>query len=152
MWATPSDLARFAVHVMRSYLGQPDEVLSQEMAIQMLTPQIDDRGLGPVLGNDGGDRFYFMHPGANDGFKAVIVAYPRRGQGVVIMTNSDNGDALWREILNAVSVEYGWVPDYTYLYVGATVAVIAAMLRFLARRWRKKMGRSGPSLAAARLD
>ena len=43
-WATPSDLAQFAVHVMRSYLGQADEVVSQEMAVRMLTPQIDERG------------------------------------------------------------------------------------------------------------
>ena len=55
------------------------------------------------------------------------------------MTNSDNGDALWREILNAVSVEYGWVPDYTYFYVCAAVAIIAAMLGFLALRRRKRM-------------
>ena len=143
MWATPSDLAQFAVRLMRSYAGQSDEVLSQEMAIQMLTSQIDNRGLGPVLGSDGGDRYYFMHPGANEGFKSVIVAYPQRGQGVVIMTNGDNGDALWREILNGVSVEYGWVRDYTYLYVGATITIIAAMLGFLALRWRRMINRPG---------
>jgi CubicO group peptidase (beta-lactamase class C family) len=70
---------------------------------------------------------------------AVLVAYPQRGQGVVIMTNSDSGDALWREVLNAVSVEYEWVPDYTYFYVCAAVAIIAAMLGFLALRRRKRM-------------
>lgn len=141
LWATPSDLAQFAVHVMRAFVGQPDKVLSQEMAVQMLTPQIDDRGLGPVLGDDGGDLFYFMHPGANDGYKAVIVAYPLRGQGVVIMTNSDSGDALWREILNGISVEYGWVRDYTALYIGATLAIIASILVALYLRQRRKARR-----------
>jgi CubicO group peptidase (beta-lactamase class C family) len=134
MWSTPSDLAQFAIKVMRSYGGQPDEVLSQALAIQMLTPQIEDRGLGPVLGDDGSDLFYFMHPGANDGYRSVIVAYPRRGQGAVILTNGDNGEFLWREILNSVSFEYGWVRDYTSLYVSILVAVVIALLGILALR------------------
>jgi len=128
MWATPSDMARFAIEVMQAYRGRSDAVLSHDMAIQMLTPQIGDRGLGPVLGDDGGDLFYFMHPGSNDGFKSVMVGYPERGQGVVIMTNGDNGDALWREILNGVSIEYGWVRNYTYLYVGIAVAIVVVLL------------------------
>lgn len=109
MWTTPSDLAHFAIGVMLSYVGRSEQVLSQAMTIQMLTPQIENRGLGPEVYDEGGDLFYFMHPGANDGFKSVLVAYPQRGQGVVIMTNGDNGDALWREILHSVSTEYGWV-------------------------------------------
>ena len=142
MWATPSDLARFAINVMQAYTGQADEALSHGMAIQMLTPQIDDRGLGPVVQDDGGDRFYFMHPGANEGYRSVLVAYPLRGQGVVIMTNGDNGEALWREILRSVSVEYGWVRDYTSLYVGIAIAILFALLGIvLLRRKRRRAAR-----------
>ena len=36
--------------------------------------------------------------------------YPKRGQGVVVMANGDQGDALAREVLRSVSREYGWVP------------------------------------------
>ena len=143
MWATPTDLARFAIKVMQSYAGQSDRVLSQELAIQMLTPQIDNRGLGPKLHDDGGDLFYFMHPGANDGYQSVLVAYPQRGQGVVIMTNSDNGSALWREILNSVSVEYGWVRDHTYLYVSIAIAILLALAGVLLRFRKKAQGMSG---------
>ena len=39
----------------------------------------------------------------------------KRGQGLVIMTNGDNGKELWPEILDSVSVEYGWLKDYTGL-------------------------------------
>lgn len=137
MWANPSDLATFAIKVMQAYGGQSAGVLSNEMATQMLTPQIENRGLGPVLGDDGGDRFYFMHPGANDGYKSVLIAYPKRGQGVVIMTNGDNGEALWREIVNSVSVEYGWVSNYTSLYIGVTVSLVLLVLWFLISRRRK---------------
>jgi CubicO group peptidase (beta-lactamase class C family) len=147
MWSTASDLAQFAIRVMRSYTGQSDEVLSHAMAVQMLTPQIDSRGLGPVLGDDGGDLFYFMHPGANDGFQNVLVAYPQRGQGVVILTNGDQGDALWREILNSVSIEYGWVKDDTILYVSiaAAIAVVLALAGIVILRRRRARARSTTS-------
>ena len=140
LWSTPSDLARFAIGVMSAYAGRSDDVLSQEMARLMLTPQLESRGLGPVVLDDGGDRFYFMHPGANDGYKSVLVGYPVRGQGVVIMTNSDGGDALWREILNSVSIEYGWIQDNTSLYAGVTVVIVLAVVGILALR----RGRGGP--------
>jgi CubicO group peptidase (beta-lactamase class C family) len=134
MWATSPDIARFAIKVMQAYMGQPDKVLSQEMAIEMLTPQIDDRGLGPLVYDDGGDLFYFMHPGANDGYKSLLVAYPERGQGVVILTNGENGEALNREILNSVSIEYGWVEDNTYLYIGILIVAIVVLTGFLILR------------------
>jgi len=127
MRSTASDVAEFATRVMKSYVGQSDGVLSHSMAVQMLTPHIDDRGLGPVVLDDGGDLFYFMHPGANDGYASVLVAYPRRGQGVVILTNGDNGTAMWREILNSVSIEYGWVEDDTLLHAIAAVAILLAL-------------------------
>jgi len=38
-------------------------------------------------------------------------AYAAKGQGAVIMTNSDNGGALAPEILRSIAAEYGW-PDY----------------------------------------
>jgi len=131
MWSTASDLAQFAIRIMQSYEGQSDGVLSHSMAVQMLTPQIESRGLGPVVLNDGGDLFYFMHPGANDGFASVLVAYPQRRQGVVILTNGDNGAALWREILNSVSIEYGWVKDNTLVYVISAVAIVLALAGIL---------------------
>jgi CubicO group peptidase (beta-lactamase class C family) len=142
MWSTASEMARFAIQVMEAYRGRTDPVLSHEMAIEMLTPQVDDRGLGPQVYDDGGDRFYFMHPGANDGYKSVLVAYPERGQGVVILTNGDSGDALWREILYSVSVEYGWVQDNTGLYVGSVVVLLVSPLAIWL--WRRASQKGDP--------
>ena len=141
MWSTASDLAQFAINVMRSFEGQSDAVFSHNMAIQMLTPQIEDRGLGPLVYDDGRDLFYFMHPGANDGYKSVLVAYPKRGQGVVILTNGDNGEALWREILNSVSIEYGWVKNNSILYASIAIVSIlslAGIFILLRKRARRK--------------
>jgi CubicO group peptidase (beta-lactamase class C family) len=137
-WSTPTDMAHFVIGVMRAYTGRSDEVLSQDMAIEMLSPQMDGYGLGPALDDDGGDLFYFFHNGANEGYRTVLVAYPKRGQGVVIMTNGDQGDLLWREILNSVSVEYGWVRDYTSMYIGITVVILLAVYSVvLLRRMRR---------------
>ena len=128
MWASASDLARFAIRVMRIYGGQSDPVLCPDMAIQMLTPQIGNRGLGPSVFDVGDDLFYFIHDGGNEGYRSVMVAYPERGQGVVILTNGDNGESLWREILNGVSAEYGWTRDYTGLYVSVVAGIVVAVL------------------------
>jgi len=143
LWATPSDVARFYIDLMLTYTGQSEKIISQEMAAEMLTPQIEDRGLGPWINDEGGDLFYFGHPGANDGYKNYVVAYPKRGQGLIIMTNSDAGDALYNEILNSVTKEYGWVRDYSMLYTGIVVILMIGVVLFLI--WRRK--RSGKDMA-----
>jgi len=132
LWVSASDLARFAIKVMRISGGQSDPVLSHEMAVQMLTPQTGNRGLGLSVFDDGDDLFYFMHNGSNEGYRSVMVAYPRRGQGVVILTNGDNGEALWREILNGVSAEYGWSRNRTFLYAGVVIGIVAVVLGLVA--------------------
>jgi CubicO group peptidase (beta-lactamase class C family) len=139
MWSTPSDMAKFVIQVMHAYYGRADEVLSHNMAVEMLTPQIDVRGLGPVIGDDGDGLLHFLHPGANDGFQNYLIAYPERGQGAIIMTNGDNGEALADEIKRSVSITYGWVNDYTYLYMGIAISIVVIILGYLiVRRLRAK--------------
>lgn len=143
LWSTPTDLAKFAIALMNSFNGQPGGILSPEMAREMLTPQIDTRGLGPLVFDEGGDKFYFFHPAANEGYKNFWFAYPERGQGAVIMTNSDNGDALYDEIKRSISVEYGLVGNTTSLYIGFALAGIAIILAgFFLIRW---IGRRSPA-------
>ena len=137
-WATPSDMAKFYIDLMLTYTGQSENIISQEMAVEMLTPQIENRGLGPWINDEGGDLYYFGHPGHTYGYKTYIVAYPKRGQGLVIMTNSEAGDALYNEILNSVTVEYGWVRDYTPLYVGIAILLVFGMVGLLFLRKKVK--------------
>jgi CubicO group peptidase (beta-lactamase class C family) len=134
-------MARFLIAVMDAYAGRSDSVLSPEMAQEMLTPQIESHGLGLGVLDEGRDRFYFFHDGATDGYETFMAAYPKRGQGVVIMTNADSGDALWDEIMNSVSVEYRLIPNYDALYLGVTAVVliaIAVLVFLLLRRKRAK--------------
>jgi len=122
LWTTPSDLARFAIEIMRSRAGQSNKVLSQEMVNQMLAPQIDmddynRMGLGFGLGGEGQDPL-FWHTGGNaPGFLSLIIAFPERGLGIVVMTNGNAGDSLYDEILMSVDIEYGLFNTDMTIYV-----------------------------------
>jgi CubicO group peptidase (beta-lactamase class C family) len=112
LWTTPSDLARFVIEIMRARKGE-SEVFSKETADLMLTPQIAldgnfEMGLGFMLREESGE-LSMMHGGGNQpGFLSLLVAMPDRGQGVVIMTNGQNGHELATEIVFSVVDEYGW--------------------------------------------
>ncbi|MGD2217481.1 MAG: serine hydrolase [Gemmatimonadales bacterium] len=105
LWTTPSDLARFAIAIQEAYAGESEAVLSTEMVRQMLTPDLNDHGLGPAI-QGGGARF--GHGGSNAGFRCTFTAFIEDGSGAAIMTNSDTGGALAQEILLNVGLEYGW--------------------------------------------
>jgi len=73
----------------------------------MLTAQVGNQGLGFKVDGEG-DSLHFYQSGHNAGFECFLIAYPSRGQGAVIMTNSDNGVYLIDEILRAISAAYDW--------------------------------------------
>lgn len=107
LWTTPTDLARLAIEIQRSLAGTSNKVLSREMTAAMLERGVGGHGLGPSVDFDG-DSLRFGHGGANEGFRATWTAFARRGQGAVVMTNSDDGAAIAGEILQAIGREYGW--------------------------------------------
>jgi CubicO group peptidase (beta-lactamase class C family) len=110
LWTTPTDIARYAIEVDRSFNGQTSHVLSAEMTKQMLAPGMGHWGLG--LGIGGSDsNLYFSHGGANEGFRNNFVMYEQGGNGFVVMTNGDNGGMLGEEIMHSIANEYNW-PDF----------------------------------------
>jgi hypothetical protein len=68
-------------------------------------------GLGFLLMSANGGLF-FEHSGSNLGYKGFLGGYKDRGQGVVVMTNGDNGLALCMEIVRGVAKVYDW-PDFS---------------------------------------
>jgi CubicO group peptidase (beta-lactamase class C family) len=110
LWTTPTDLARLAIELQRSYAGQSEALLSRASMRAMLTRQLADYGLGLSLHGEG-RTLRFGHGGDTPGYKCTLVAYAETGQGAVIMTNSDRGDRLADEILLSIAQEYAW-PDY----------------------------------------
>lgn len=108
LWTTPSNLAMFAIELLKSREGKANHVLSSSMTRQMLTPQIEGMGLG-IYTNQSASPF--NHGGGNDGFRCLLAAFADSGKGVVIMTNSENATNLIVEIVHSAAAEYGFPPE-----------------------------------------
>lgn len=118
LWSTPSDLSLFAIDVMKTAIGESQIVVSPQSARMMLTPQLGNQGLGFEM-YDTGENLYFFQRGSTEGYECCMVAYPSRGQGAVIMANSDNGAYLIDEILRSISDAYKWphfIPEIKTYY------------------------------------
>jgi CubicO group peptidase (beta-lactamase class C family) len=129
LWTTPTDLATLAILLQHTYAGQSSAVINQATFKQMLTVQKPPFGIGyAVSGN--GPTLEFSHDGSDEGFISRFIAFAERGQGLVIMTNGEQGGSLIGEITAAVAAEYGW-PDHQQVE-RSTVAVDSHKLLSLA--------------------
>lgn len=103
LWTTASDLARFAIALQDGR----HTFLTRRQRETLLTPVRDDYGLGFQLDHAGKEPA-FHHSGSNAGYKALLWAYARTGQGAVILTNGDYGTTLIAELMRAIAAEYRW--------------------------------------------
>lgn len=108
LWTTAGDMARFVVEVQRAVRGPAGAVLTQASAREMTTPV----GVGPfavgLLPTQMGEGWYITHGGSNWGFRGNFWGHVRKGYGVVVLTNGDNGGAVITEIRERVAHAYGW--------------------------------------------
>jgi CubicO group peptidase (beta-lactamase class C family) len=133
LWTTSTDLAKLAIEVMLSKHGKSNKIISNGMVDTMLSKPLEDStGLGLGVEDEGGDMKYFLHKGANEGFKGILVGYYERGQGVVILTNSDKGDIFYDEVLKSVSFEYGWFKE-GFSYTQGFIMLLFIVFLFLSR-------------------
>jgi CubicO group peptidase (beta-lactamase class C family) len=108
LWTTPADLARFAMAVQQTAAGTAARpIMTRELAARMLKPVMGDYGLGVGL-IGAGPSAMFSHGGSNEGFRCEFIALKDRASGVVVMTNSDRGGMIAKEIIRAVAQEYQW--------------------------------------------
>ncbi|HEY6827019.1 MAG TPA: serine hydrolase domain-containing protein [Gemmatimonadaceae bacterium] len=114
LWTTPSDLARWAIALARSYRGEPGGVLPTAVAREMVSKQARVLppygngywGLGVTVNGDG-DSLVFSHGGRDEGFVADMFMSPSKGRGFVIMMNGVTG-GIMQEIERAFAEEYGF--------------------------------------------
>jgi hypothetical protein len=52
--------------------------------------------------------WYFTHGGSNWGFRCTLIAHLRKGYGVAVMTNGDNGAPVAAELVERVAAAYRW--------------------------------------------
>ena len=114
LWTTASDLAKFAVSIQEASAGESQLFLTQEMAQQMVRPQLSECyrcwGLGFEIVGEGPER-WFTHDGINPGFDSKLIANVSTGHGAVVMTNGSLSFGLIYEILDSIASECDW-PDY----------------------------------------
>ncbi len=107
LWTTPSDFSLFLCDILASATGTPGKLLSPVWARVLLSPQVENFGFGFLAEGRGDDVVYTLRA-KTLGYACAMVLYPAKGQGAVIMTNSDNGALLIQEILCALSDAYKW--------------------------------------------
>lgn len=106
LWTTPGDLAKYVIAVQQANRGDA-RILSRPLVRAMLTPgmQTYGHGLGPVITED---RLRFGHGGADEGFQGELTGFLDGRGGIIVMTNSDNGARLAREIILTLGNLYEW--------------------------------------------
>lgn len=129
LWTTPTDLAKFLIHVQQTLKGNRDHGLSQEMTRLMVTPHSEssygpgaDYGLGFQLVNK--KEVYLRHWGWNRGYYSEFMVNREGDYGVVVMTNN-TFPAFNAEVIRAVARTYGWddyVPEHTRIPIDQPLA------------------------------
>lgn len=107
IWTTPDDLAKFMSALMNDYHEGTNALVSRKMAQQIFARTDNRLGFTKKYSDEGKDLI-FDHWGSNAGFTSYMVGSLEDNQGLVIMTNSDNGFALMATISRAVAQEYNW--------------------------------------------
>jgi len=129
LWTTPTDLSKFVIEIALTKQGKSNRILSQSMARQMLTPQIDmgaipwDMGLGFFLNKK--DPQLLGHNGSTWAYRSIVLIAQDSGKGVAIMTNSDNGFYLSDLLIESVGHEYTWKTDWLDQNPGSLLFFIA---------------------------
>lgn len=102
IWTTAKDLAKFSIAIENAYYGTTTSFITPEIAKKLLAKE---NGYGLGIGVRGKkDTKFFFHGGSNPGgFKGVYANFYKKRKGIVILTNSENGNLLHDEILRSFS-------------------------------------------------
>ncbi len=107
LWTTPADLARLVAALSQVNQTKLNSLLASAQVTEMFTAQIEDMGLGAAVTGKG-KALAFSARGASAGYASYVIGFPATGQGAVLMTNSDTGDKLIKELVDFLRLEYGW--------------------------------------------
>jgi CubicO group peptidase (beta-lactamase class C family) len=108
LWSTPDDLAKLLISVAQAVKGERTPLLSPDTVRTMLVRQPPGPyGLGAAVSGEG-EALVLMKRGQNIGYQAFLILFPFRGQGMVVMTNSDNGTTLANALVRRVGQIYHW--------------------------------------------
>lgn len=107
LWTTPSDLTCVIRAVVNSTAGSSDAFLSAGLVDEMLSVHIPPFGLGFMVERGAHDTC-FHHAGSNAGFTCELRGFAGSQEGVVVMTNSDDGVKVLGPLVSTVARKFGW--------------------------------------------
>ena len=82
-------------------------ILDASLRAELLSPQLNNRGLGVNL--KGLDQpVAFWHSGQNLGYMGVVYGLVGKGEGAVILINSEGGERIIQEFITSVAMAYDW--------------------------------------------
>jgi CubicO group peptidase (beta-lactamase class C family) len=140
LWTTPTEYGSFLIDVMRSHEDGTGVVLDRETARMLLDPDFPV-GFGVSRESAG---IAIGHEGANEGYRSAFLAMPHVGEGVIVLTNSDNGDALADAVIDVVADELGWpwtgwsTPLWAVLVISLGVVALMSLSGWLVIKRRRR--------------
>jgi CubicO group peptidase (beta-lactamase class C family) len=110
LWSSAGDLANLLVALTSAYRGESNALLTKAIAHSMMTRQNSGPyGLGGAVDGTGNGRV-LMKRGQNVGYQGYMLIFPETGQGIVVLTNSDNGTILATALIRRAAALYRWPP------------------------------------------
>ncbi|MDM9622897.1 serine hydrolase domain-containing protein [Rhizobium sp. S96] len=107
LWSTPSDLAKLLIAITDVYQAR-SRFLNPDTVEAMLERVGDGPyGLGAAV-HGAGDDVVLMKRGHNVGYQSYLLMFPARGQGIVVMTDSDRGFVLANALVRRAAEVYSW--------------------------------------------
>jgi len=112
LWSTPTDLAKFILAISNAYRGKNNDLLSKQLASEMLTQQKNTSfGLGFDI--DGcNETLNFRKIGYNNGYCNQLIMFPNKGKGIVLMTNYASAQNFIKEFFTFIADLHQW-PQYS---------------------------------------
>lgn len=122
LWTTAKELAQVILAIQEALSDIPERrpqtkkppIISRTLANEMMksTPESETAtkvkgqgyGLGMFIDGKAG---YFWHNGIIRGFKTLLIGN-QSGKGLIVLTDSQNGDVLYPEIVESVANVYKW--------------------------------------------
>lgn len=96
---TVSDYAKFGIGVM-DHKGFSSEIFQEMTATQVTLENNREWGLGwSIIRDLSNGEYALVHTGSNPGLHTIIILLPKTKRGIVIFTNGDNGDQVYKKLI-----------------------------------------------------
>ncbi|TRZ42426.1 serine hydrolase domain-containing protein [Robertkochia solimangrovi] len=106
LWSNATDMAKFLIEIYKAYHGN-SAIFSQDDIRTILNQERDGHVYGFIVDRSG-DEIAITHYGGNAGYRTGMTISLTSGNGLVYLTNSDNGGNLGNELLLSASQIYNW--------------------------------------------